>query len=130
MFHRLRRLAASALVLLALVACTPSPMRTTLPAHWQSSANSDERRPNYVIVHHTGDESLELSLDTLRNPGYRVSAHYLIGRDGGLYQLVDERRRAWHAGESRWGSNTDLNSSSIGIELDNNGNEPFPQAQM
>jgi N-acetylmuramoyl-L-alanine amidase len=59
-----------------------------------------------------------------------VSAHYLVGRDGIIYQLVDERARAWHAGKSQWGSDTDLNSSSLGIELDNNGREPFSEAQI
>jgi N-acetylmuramoyl-L-alanine amidase len=59
-----------------------------------------------------------------------VSAHYLVGRDGSVWQLVDESARAWHAGESRWGSLTDLNSASIGIELDNSGDEPFAEAQI
>ena len=67
---------------------------------------------------------------TLTDPQRRVSAHYVIGRDGAVYQLVDERARAWHAGESKWGADTDLNSASLGIELDNNGDEPFPDMQI
>jgi N-acetylmuramoyl-L-alanine amidase len=59
-----------------------------------------------------------------------VSAHYLVDREGAIYQLVDERKRAWHAGVSRWGADTDVNSSSIGIELDNDGEEPFPDVQV
>jgi len=59
-----------------------------------------------------------------------VSAHYLIGRDGGIYQLVPENARAWHAGKSWWGGQTDINSASIGIELDNTGSEPFAEAQI
>jgi N-acetylmuramoyl-L-alanine amidase len=59
-----------------------------------------------------------------------VSAHYVIARDGTVYQLVDERARAWHAGDSLWGGMTDLNSASLGIELDNNGAEPFPDVQI
>ena len=72
------------------------------------------------------------SLDTLRtgNSGGPVSAHYLIGRDGALYQLVSDDRRAWHAGPGRWGTITDVNSASIGIELDNDGASPFPPAQI
>lgn len=83
-----------------------------------------------MIVHHTGDDTLGEALGTLTDPGRAVSAHYLIGRDGAVHQLVDERARAWHAGESKWGANTDINSSSLGIELDNNGREPFPGAQI
>jgi N-acetylmuramoyl-L-alanine amidase len=58
-----------------------------------------------------------------------VSAHYLVGRDGKIYQLVRDRRRAWHAGGGRWGTITDLNSASIGIELDYNGGE-FAETQI
>lgn len=60
----------------------------------------------------------------------KVSAHYLIARDGTLYQLVDEGKRAWHAGISYWGGQTDLNSASIGIELDNSGADDFPAVQI
>ncbi len=59
-----------------------------------------------------------------------MSAHYLIARDGTLYQLVDENKRAWHAGLSYWGGQTDLNSASLGIELDNTGDEDFPAVQI
>jgi len=65
-----------------------------------------------------------------RDPQREVSAHYLIARDGRIYYLVDELARAWHAGESAWGGNRDLNSASIGIELDNNGEEPYAEAQI
>jgi N-acetylmuramoyl-L-alanine amidase len=94
------------------------------------SPNFDARRPNYVIIHQTSDDTAEEALATLTNPERMVSAHYLIGRDGALYQLVDERSRAWHAGASWWAGDTDLNSASIGIELDNNGAEPFAEAQI
>jgi N-acetylmuramoyl-L-alanine amidase len=59
-----------------------------------------------------------------------VSAHYLIGQDGHIYQLVADDQRAWHAGAGRWGTITDVNSASIGIELDNDGQSPFAQAQI
>src|SRR5690606_34204508 len=59
-----------------------------------------------------------------------VSSHYLVGDDGRIYQLVDESRRAWHAGGGRWGTMTDLNSASVGIEIDNDGSEPFTDAQI
>lgn len=94
------------------------------------SPNYNARRPNFVILHDTTSSNVEHALRTLTDPAREVSSHYLIGRDGTLYQLVDEDRRAWHAGASYWGGNTDLNSASIGIELDNTGAEPYSQAQM
>lgn len=106
-----------------LTACAPLSPRSASP-------NFDERRPNLVIIHHTSDNTLEEALRTLTTPERKVSAHYLIGRDGTVVQLVDEKARAWHAGKSWWGGNTDINSASLGIELDNNGSEPFADAQI
>ena len=107
---------------------------TTLPpfgeAGWRSSPNFDERRPNYIVLHQTTSATAESALRTLTDPERKVSAHYLIGRDGARIQLVDESKRAWHAGESWWGGLTDLNSASIGIELDNTGDEPFSEVQI
>lgn len=94
------------------------------------SPNHNARRPNFVILHDTTSSTVEPALKTLTDPARGVSSHYLIGRDGTLYQLVDEDRRAWHAGASHWGGNTDLNSASIGIELDNTGAESYPEAQI
>src|SRR5690606_37171317 len=88
------------------------------------------RRPGYVILHHTTNDDVERALRTLTDPAREVSAHYVIARTGEVYQLVDERHRAWHAGRSQWGGDYDLNSSSIRIELDNSGDEPFPSAQI
>jgi N-acetylmuramoyl-L-alanine amidase len=112
-------------------ACAPAPQRVGFPAsEWVPSPNFNDRRANFVVLHHTSDDTASDALRTLTDPLREVSAHYLIARDGALYQLVDERHRAWHAGQSRWGAETDLNSSSIGIELDNNGREPFPSVQV
>lgn len=121
--------------MLLLTACA-APPRSGLPQYSSVAAierpspNFGARRPNFVIIHHTADDSAEGSLRTLTNPKLEVSAHYLIGRDGKLYYLVDELARAWHAGESYWGGATDLNSASIGIELDNNGREPFAEPMI
>jgi len=106
------------------------PAYTGLPVIERASPNFGVRRPNYVILHHTADNSAEDSLRTLTTPRFEVSSHYLIGRDGAIYYLVDELARAWHAGEGFWGGNTDLNSVSIGIELDNNGSEPFAEPMI
>jgi N-acetylmuramoyl-L-alanine amidase len=118
------------LLAILLAACAPLPPTTGLPLQWQPSPNFDERRPNFVIIHATSNDTVDQALRTLTDPLRRVSAHYLIGRDGTIYQLGDEGARAWHAGESRWGADTDLNSVSLGIELDNNGDEPFPDIQI
>lgn len=117
---------------LALGACTlPAPRPGEVGAiRWQASPNFDARRPNFVVLHHTSSGTLDKALSTLTDPGRRVSAHYLVGREGEIVQLVEEKERAWHAGASWWGGNTDLNSVSIGIELDNDGMEPFAGAQI
>lgn len=75
-------------------------------------------------------ESAEAALERLCAPEHEVSAHYLIGRDGDVVQLVDEAKRAWHAGAGEWRGEGDLNSRSIGIELDNTGLHPFSEPQM
>jgi N-acetylmuramoyl-L-alanine amidase len=116
------------LVLLTLAACAPLPPQREYP--WQPSPNHDQRRPNFVIIHGTTNKTVAEALTTLTSPEHRVSAHYLIGRDGTVIQLVDEAARAWHAGKSWWGGSTDLNSASIGIELDNTGDEPFAEPQI
>ncbi len=118
------------LLSLLLAACAAVPQGAGVAVEWQASPNFDERKANFVIIHHTSDNTVAQALGTLTDPLRAVSAHYLIGRDGKIYQLVDERARAWHAGESNWGGNRDINSSSIGIELDNNGEEPFPELQI
>jgi N-acetylmuramoyl-L-alanine amidase len=126
-----------ALLALTLVACAPmqrtgtsARQATSLPLEERPSPNFDLRRPNFVVIHHTSNSTAEPALNVLTNPERKVSAHYLIGRDGKLFRLVDEAARAWHAGESYWGGQHDLNSASIGIELDNDGLEPFFDAQL
>lgn len=70
------------------------------------------------------------ALERLCDPAAEVSAHYLISRRGRLFQLVPEDQRAWHAGAGAWGGAGDVNSHSIGIELSNDGAQPFPAPQM
>ena len=129
----LRALSAAALVL-CLAACSSLAQREGRNplATWVPSANHNAREALVIVIHATLQQSAQASLDTLRsrNPNGKVSAHYLIGRDGRIYQLVSEERRAWHAGGGSWGNITDLNSASIGIELDNDGVGGYPAAQM
>lgn len=99
-------------------------------ANWIGTVNFNLRKPNYVIIHHTAQNSAQQTLKTFTLARTQVSAHYLIGRDGKIYHLLNDYLRAWQAGNARWGNNTDINSNSIGIELDNNGFEPFPQPQI
>lgn len=129
-----RGLVAS-LLALTLGACAMPPrapdiIRPGVPVEYRPSPNHDQRKPNYVVLHHTTNDTAERALTTLTSPERKVSSHYLVGRDGRIYYLVDERRRAWHAGQSYWAGSRDLNSASIGIELDNNGYEPFAEPQI
>ncbi len=83
----------------------------------------------FIILHYTA-MSTEKSLERLCDPVHEVSCHYLIDPSGVCYQLVDNNKRAWHAGKSYWRGYHDLNSRSLGIELENSGNEDYPEAQM
>jgi N-acetylmuramoyl-L-alanine amidase len=119
-----------ALFALLLGACAQLPVYTRLPVVQHPSVSFNERRPSFVILHHTGNADAKRALDTLSNLVFEVSAHYLVARDGTIYYLVDEMKRAWHAGESWWGGPIDMNSASIGIELVNDGREPYAEQQI
>jgi N-acetylmuramoyl-L-alanine amidase len=110
----------------------PTPPADSLPAtpYWVGTTNFNLRKPNYVVIHHTAQNSTEQTLKTFTLAKTQVSAHYVIGCDGQTYHLLNDYLRAWHGGVARWGSISDINSVSIGIELDNNGAEPFEEAQM
>ncbi|MGR3566053.1 MAG: N-acetylmuramoyl-L-alanine amidase [Heliomarina sp.] len=101
---------------------------------WQPSPNFTARRdglvPSLVVIHYTAMESAGAALERLCDPEAEVSAHYLIGGDGQLWQMVEESQRAWHAGAGEWAGLSDINSRSIGIELDNRGTHPFAEPQM
>jgi len=124
-------LCVAAWLAVCLAGCASTAQRNPL-AQWRPSPNHDVRSAQLIVLHQTEMSSASAALLTLqtRNAGGRVSAHYLIGDDGRLYQLVDESQRAWHAGASRWAGLADLNSSSIGIELDNDGQSEFSSAQI
>ncbi|HSG34210.1 MAG TPA: N-acetylmuramoyl-L-alanine amidase [Sphingomonadaceae bacterium] len=100
------------------------------------SPNFNQRKLpiSMVVLHYTGMETGEAALARMLDPVAEVSAHYMIEEDGTVFRLVDEDKRAWHAGKSYWRGITDVNSASIGIELVNPGHEfgyrPFTDAQM
>ncbi|MFN4156546.1 MAG: N-acetylmuramoyl-L-alanine amidase [Paracoccaceae bacterium] len=100
----------------------------------QPSPNFGARRggatPSLIVIHYTAMESCAAARERLCDPQAEVSAHWLISRHGVAEALVDEAARAWHAGAGEWAGITDVNSHSIGIELDNRGQEPFPEPQM
>jgi N-acetylmuramoyl-L-alanine amidase len=88
----------------------------------------------YIVLHYTGMKSGAEALERLCDPASQVSAHFVIEEDGRIFKLVDESKRAWHAGKGSWRGVTDINSASIGIELVNPGHQfgyrPFPAAQI
>jgi N-acetylmuramoyl-L-alanine amidase len=98
------------------------------------SPNFGERRggatPTIIVIHYTAMASCAEARARLCDPGAEVSAHWLIAEDGRAEALVDEAARAWHAGAGRWAGLDDINSHSIGIELANLGDHPFPEPQM
>jgi len=100
------------------------------PDWWVGTTNFNLRKPNFVIIHHTAQNSCPQTLQTFTQARTQVSAHYVICRDGKIYHMLNDYLRAWQAGVSKWGNATDINSSSIGIELDNNGFEPFTAEQI
>lgn len=102
------------------------------------SPNSGERRygprPRLVILHYTGMVAADQAIAWLANPDSNVSCHYVIDENGTITQMVPEAARAWHAGASHWAGETDINSVSVGIEIQNLGHDrgypDFPPAQM
>jgi len=101
-----------------------------IPSAFVNTVNFNLRKPNYVIIHHTAQDSTQQTLNTFTLARTQVSAHYVIGRDGKIIHMLNDYLRSWHAGVSKWGSISDMNSCSIGIELDNNGLQPFEDAQI
>lgn len=102
------------------------------------SPNHDDRPGgaaiDHLVLHYTGMRSGAAAIARLCDPAARVSSHYVIETDGTSIALVDEERRAWHAGVSYWRGVRGLNDRSIGIEIVNPGHEfgyvPFPGVQI
>lgn len=103
----------------------------------RKSPNFDERNSDitHLVLHYTAMATAAEALDRLCDAHppeglSKVSSHYLVDEEGKIYRLVDESKRAWHAGVSYWRGDRNLNGSSIGIEIANPGDRPFPAAQM
>ena len=100
------------------------------------SPNFDDRSlpVSILVLHYTGMKDAASAIGWLTNPASKVSSHYVVAEDGQILRLVEEDKRAWHAGRSLWRGISDVNSASIGIEIVNPGHEygyrPFPEAQM
>ena len=116
------------------IVAVPYPVMDTLQniaaPQWVGTTNFDLRKPNFVIIHHTAQNSCEQTLRTFTLERTKVSAHYVICKDGTVHHMLNDYLRAWHGGIAKWGNVTDINSSSIGIEIDNNGFEPFEPKQI
>lgn len=109
---------------------SPVALMNGISTEWISTVNFNLRKPNFIILHHTAQDSLAQTLKTFTTTKPQVSSHYVIADDGRVVQMVNDYLRAWHGGNAIWGKNTDINSASIGIELDNNGFEPFSDKQI
>lgn len=110
---------------------------STLPAAVRASPNHGDRKgqvPDAIILHYTGIATGAAALEHLCVESSQVSAHYLVDEYGGIFQLVPELRRAWHAGIGVWAGDRDMNTVSIGIEIANHGHigglPPYPPAQI
>ena len=87
-----------------------------------------------LVMHYTGMKDGARALERLTDPASKVSSHYVVDELGGVFSLVDEQMRAWHAGKAYWRGHSNINQRSIGIEIINPGHEfgyrPFPDVQM
>jgi N-acetylmuramoyl-L-alanine amidase len=113
-----------------LLAEYPLKDSVTNSSRFVGTTNFNLRKPNFVILHHTAQNSCEQTLATFTTVKSQVSAHYVICKDGTVHHMLNDYLRAWQAGLSKWGNATDINSLSIGIEIDNNGFEPFTEPQI
>lgn len=99
--------------------------------YFVGTTNMGIRKPNFVIIHHTAQDSLAQTLRTFTLTRTGTSSHYVVSRDGKVVQMVNDYLRAQHAGLGKWGNVTDMNSCSIGIEMDNNGRtDPWTEVQI
>lgn len=90
------------------------------------SPNFNDRKNNkilFIIIHYTAIKNNNDAISHLCNPKNKVSSHFLISQNGNIFKLVNEKKRAWHAGKAYWNGIRDINSCSLGIELDFSNNK-------
>lgn len=94
----------------------------------------DGKTVRFLMLHYTATLTGQEAIDLMKHPPHEASSHYMIDLDGTITQLVDEEQRAWHAGLGYWEGEKDINSTSIGIEIQNIGKRgdlvPYPDAQI
>lgn len=117
----------------AQVSVGPPPM--PLAYEFIASPNFGERPVNSpintIVLHSTVEPTTEGTIGIFLSPARQVSAHFVVGRDGRIVQMVPIEKRAWHAGVSTWDGMKDINNVSVGIEMVNlnDGIDPYPDAQ-
>jgi LysM repeat protein len=112
-----------------------APTLEDLNISWVPALNFNERPDpdniTTIVVHATANSTLIGVISWFQNPTAYVSAHYVIGKDGKMVQMVKDEDRAWHAGKSEWRGVPNVNDYGLGIELVNlnDGQDPYPEAQ-
>jgi N-acetylmuramoyl-L-alanine amidase len=111
-----------------------SPLVTDLHPSPNIEPRAAGIKPTMLLLHYTGLPTAAKAIEVLSRPDCKVSCHYVVDDDGRIIQMVSENKRAWHAGASFWAGETDINSASIGIEIQNPGHQggypDFPASQM
>jgi len=121
---------------LAMLRAPESPLALGVVASPNFEARAGGALPDMIVLHYTGMADADQAVQWLTNTASRVSAHYFVYEDGTILQMVSEQWRAWHAGQSFWAGEADINSVSIGIEVHNLGHDApdglpaYPQEQM
>lgn len=125
-------------ICLALLVLQRKELAKPLPLayHYIPSPNCDERppgiEPDCVVLHATVEPTTPGTVKIFLSPASDVSAHFVVGKDGQIIQMVPVEKRAWHAGTSEWGGREKVNDFSVGIEMVNlnTGNDPYTEAQI
>lgn len=99
------------------------------PTYKNSPCPNFGSRIRAIIIHYT-EINLQETLEKFADPNSQVSSHYVVDKNGDIYNLIDDIERAWHAGESCWNGEANLNNYSIGIEIVNSGFEPYIDEQI